>query len=62
MSWNNIVPAWIYAEFNTHFNNFKEGKITLEEFVSKIEPLPEVPEVVKENWRNKINGNGTINV
>ena len=48
---NNIMPAWMLGAFSTAHNNYKEMRISLEEFVNQIEDLPEVPELVKHNWR-----------
>ena len=51
---NNTIPAWLFGAFGTAFNNFKEMRISLEEFVRQIESLPEVPQPVKDNWRSKL--------
>ena len=55
MSWNNVIPAWVFGDFNIHFEDYKNNKIDLKEFVERIKNLPEVPEIVKENRRNKLN-------
>ena len=55
MSWNNFLPGWMFGEFHLHFEDFINNKIDLKSFVDKIENLKEVPSIVKQNWRDKLN-------
>ena len=50
MSWNNITPSWMLGDFNKHFNRMTQHEITVREFYDLIKDLPEVPNLVKENW------------
>lgn len=51
---NNVIPAWMLGPFSVAFNNYKEMRISLKEFVRQIESLNEVPQIVKDNWKSKL--------
>ena len=53
MSWNNVIPAWMLGEFANLFQRMEDGDLSIQGFSLAIEDLPEVPEVVKEQWRKE---------
>jgi|TARA_Y100000034_G_scaffold17249_1_gene18834 hypothetical protein len=56
MSWNNVIPAWMLGEFANLFQQMEDGDLSIQGFSLAIEDLPEVPEVVKEQWRKEAKG------
>ena len=51
MVFNNIIPAWTLGDFDKSYNLMKENLITITEFYNRIKDLPEVPGLVKDNWK-----------
>jgi len=53
MSWNNVIPAWVYE---IPVEKLEQGLISSEEFLHIIKNNPSIPNYVVRKWEDKLRG------
>ena len=52
MGMNDMLPAWLFGPFDSWFKMMERNEITIKEFSLAISNMEDVPDIVKQNWKD----------